>query len=161
MRDIRKDLEERLAAIDDEKLMAQARLVELSRVEENLRAVLSEERARYRQEQKELFDTDSGEEESPYAQFVLSALADGKVWTGADLKRLGIFKEQFAGQPALGRLLHVAAIDLKRRGLVRSLGFGKWQLVAEEAKGEEPEDGELDGASNGELDAPFESAAAE
>lgn len=155
MRDIRKDLEERLATIDAEKAVIQNRLVELSRVEANLRVVLAEEQARFRQEQKELFVVGK-EEESPYAEFVLSTLSNGEVWAGFELKGLAEINERFVGERALGRLLHVAAIDLKRRGLIRSLGHGKWQIVKEDA-----EPTESDGASNSTLDAPFESAAAE
>ena len=125
MRDIRKDLKERLAGMAGERCALDNR-------EQFLRLLLAQEEERWSGEPS-LFShlvkpEQPGEETSPIRAFLVEAMADGQTWSLQRLKEHAIAKGvQFEGKSP-GQSLHGALVAMKRSRLVNQVGKGKWRL---------------------------------
>ena len=133
MRDIRADIKERLESVATKRERLQQALVDLDDEERTLQTLLTAENARFHSREPSLFGPITGVESS-ITQFLLDAMSDGKAWSLERLKDLagdrGIFT---AANVSLGRVLHMALVGLKRRGIVEQVDDGVWKLVQNDA----------------------------
>ena len=132
MRDIRKDLEERIEETEAERAQFHRRIEALDQRIDMLRGMLESEKARW-PEQQVLPGLISGNGvrhrlSSPLSQFLVKALADGAPRSLTDLKRrakdMGV---DFSGKTP-GRALHFALVGMQQNQMVERLETGEWKL---------------------------------
>jgi hypothetical protein len=129
VRDIRADLQERLAATVKQRsdLIQQAQALEQR--ERLLRALLRDEEIAGARLHPSSASLAAGETSGGafLREFILGSLADGHSWSLDALKE----RAQAMGLPTLGtagRSLNITLVNLLRQGLVTRLQDGKWRL---------------------------------
>ena len=131
MRDIRKDLEERLEEIAVERGQLQRRLVALDDKESTVKTMLATEEARWASQQP-LPGMGDGigpdhRPRSPVVEFALKALGDGQERSLVQLKRLALEMGVDFGAKKPGRVLHFTLAALSRHGIVEKTANGGWK----------------------------------
>ncbi len=141
MRDIRPDLKERLEALAAEREELKFELALLDQKEIRIKALLSEEEARWEKVQPALFhnghapqpETDGDRVgHTPLARFLVRALSDDKPHDLKELVLLAIQESFDFGVKNSGRSIHFALVGLQQSGYVRRLPSGAWQWIGGE-----------------------------
>jgi len=133
MRDIRKDLEERLEAIAIEKKALESQVTCLSEAEDRLRTLLEDERLHWKERQPPLAGLEAVRQpksngRTPLGRFIMEMLGDGRVWERADLAKLAKNRGLIAADKSPGRVLHFSLVGMAQNGLVEKAGEGLWRL---------------------------------
>lgn len=132
MRDITKDLEERIEDVEKERAQLQRQISVLDQKAETLTTMLESERARW-PEQASLPGLVSGNGAgwlaSPFSRFLQHALSDGRPRKLHELKLLATNQGiDFKGKSS-GRTLHFALVGMQQNGLVERLKKTReWKL---------------------------------
>ena len=143
MRDIRKDLQDRLVEIEAERRRLQKRLDQLERREQLVRDLLTEEDTRWSVREPELglpYTTLQTQRravelsDSRLARFLLEILGDGQSWPREKLANRAIAASLLDQSKKPGRAVHGCLVGLKRRGLVEIVETGVWKLAKDDAK---------------------------
>ncbi len=130
MRDIRKDLSERLDELKTEREQLQRRLQVISEQENSVRQLLAEEGKRWG-DSKSL---------SPIAQallsrgtqlqkFLLTILSDGVDWPLESIAEQARLRGITPKNGSVGRIMHGSLIGLKKMGLVDMPETGVWRMA--------------------------------
>jgi len=132
MRDIRKDLEERLASITFERESLQSRLAHLAQAETMLRTLLEEEQLRWKSQQPPLAGLEIAQPKSraqtPLGRFILETMSDGREWRVPELATLAKNKGLIANGKSPRRVLHFSLVGMKHNGLVEMVASGVWKI---------------------------------
>ncbi len=145
MRDIRRDIKERLDVVEQERQRLKARLEEIDEEEQMLQGFLAAENARWHNQQPTLFTpspTGNGQVQlampSLVTHFLIKALNDGTPWSLERLKERAEKRGVLLGGQSPGRTLHGGLLGLKKRGVVEIVERGVWRLVNKDASTGEP-----------------------
>ncbi len=132
MRDIRKDLRERINSIRSQQEHLQFRIKELDRKAIMLENLLEQEELDWRARQPALLDltgTLTVRTRSELSRFILSTLSDGKPHSTGELVDLA----QSKGIPIRGksprRAIHFALVGMKQNDLVEMVKSRVWKLA--------------------------------
>ncbi|MBI2303284.1 MAG: hypothetical protein HYU86_00860 [Chloroflexi bacterium] len=137
MRDIRRDIQERLEDVEAEKAQLQRRLSNLADNEAILRKLLEQEELRWKAQQPALAGLDvvpKAQGRSPLGRFILDTLGDGSEWTLEQLVTAAIAKGMFFNGKSPKRAIHFSLVGMKQNGLVRWVRSGVWKLESNEMK---------------------------
>jgi len=135
MRDIRPDLEERLAALGARRQAAERQLAEIDQQEAALRALLTEEIARWERVQPSLSFAErrtdgvlreSNKGSTPLAQFLVTVLGDHKAHPLGELVDLAAKAQLDFGAKNPGRSIHFALTGMAKNGWVKRTPEGTW-----------------------------------
>jgi len=142
MRDIRKDLKERLEAIADEKRAAQNRLANLDKAETMLQVLLEEEQLRWKSQQPRLVGLETVARpktngRTPLGRFIREIMSDGREWQTAELAKLAKNRGLIAEGKSPLRVLHFSLVGMKQNGLVEKVGLTSWRLPRHSENGGE------------------------
>jgi hypothetical protein len=128
MRDIRRDLVERLASIENEEARLQSQLKNLSTMKEGLKALLQHEDTRFA---PPLF-SEKREEEEPerttLTSIIVNALRHKTQMTLEEIKQITENAGYDFGEKKPGRSIHFALVGLQNLGVTEGLGNGVWRL---------------------------------
>jgi hypothetical protein len=132
MRDIRKDLEERLKSIASDRASLQAKVDQLLQAEQGVKALLRQEDERFAKLSPPLFpmDKEAGSGNAGgVRQVIVTALRQKKRPLDKDELKLLVKEMDFSfGEKSPGRVIHFALIGLKESGVVDHLKDGRWEL---------------------------------
>ena len=133
MRDITKDIEERIAEVEAEQGRLQRRIDALAEKGDKLRGVLEYELMRSPpQTSIPGLEAQNGHRlSSPISRFVMKALRDGTARSLNELKRRAKDDGIDFGGKNPGRVLHFALVGMRQTKMVRRLETGEWQLAVE------------------------------
>jgi hypothetical protein len=140
MKDIRQDLKERLADIEQERARLQARLAELTHIESGLKSLLEDEDKRWKPtpEMLPLFPRPqvdgNGKYTSPLSRSIVDSLKFGPR-SLKELKETARLDGIDFGDKNAGRSIHFALVGMAQNNLVERLENGKWRLAHENEKG--------------------------
>jgi hypothetical protein len=138
MRDIRKDLIERLGNIDREEADLQSRLKSLATMREGIKALIQADAERFAPQP--LFATEDEATIRPaLTATVINAL---RMKPEASLDEIREIVERTGydfGDRKPGRSVHFALVGLKNSGIVENLGNSRWRILPEERNGHEEE----------------------
>jgi len=132
MRDIRKDLRERIEDIRSHQEVLQLRIKRLEEQAAMLENLLKQEEADWQVRQPALFDLGKGSSarvRSELSRFLLAALNDGKPHGIVELVDLA----QSKGIPIKGKsprkAIHFALVGMKQNKIVEMLESGVWKIA--------------------------------
>ena len=129
MRDITKDLEERIDETKKEHARLLRQILALQQNEKMLTAMLESERARW-PEQAALpgMVGSNGASRSPsaFSRFLQHALSDGRPRSLDELKLLAQGQGIDFGSKTPGRVLHYALVGMQQNRMVKRLESGEW-----------------------------------
>lgn len=140
MRDIRKDLQERLLEIGSEKEQLQRRLSNLVENETVLQSLLEQEEIRWKSQQPPLVGLEGLETatkakgRSPLGRFILETLSDGREWTLDELVALARTKGMIANGKSPKRAIHFSLAGMKQHNFVQMVRSGVWRIVTQETE---------------------------
>jgi hypothetical protein len=141
MRDIRKDLEERLIGITSERESLQNRLAHLAKAETMLRTLLEEEELRWRSQQRPLPGLEIAQPRSGartlLGRFILDTMSDGGEWRVPELATLAKNKGLIANGKSPKRVLHFSLVGMRNNGLVEMVTSGVWKISQRSESGED------------------------
>lgn len=131
MRDIRKDLEERLNSIAQERSTLQTKIDQLTQAEQGVKALLRQEDERFAKLSPPLFSQESSNGasgETPVKQFILDTLRQKN--RPLDKEELREFAKNALdfGEKAPGRVIHFGLVGLHTSGLIDLRKDGRWEL---------------------------------
>jgi hypothetical protein len=139
IRDIRGDLKARLELVGDRRQKAkeryEAELKEIKRDEEMLEALLASE--------EQLMAASGVPIERSWAanaleNGILDLLSDEQSWDHQDVKSALQERGHIKGDPGhFGQMLHGVLLSMSRRGLLDSLGVGRWKITKYGLTGEQ------------------------
>lgn len=138
MRDIRRDLVERLDALSRQREELTRRLDELVNERSALQALLDAENRRF----GDVSDANADEQTAAQfnmgiQEFTLGCLRLGGTWNVAGLKKRAQDQKLDFGDGLIGRRIQGALMGLAQQGLVESIGGGNWRIRKEEALSED------------------------
>lgn len=132
MRDIRKDLEERLNSIVQERSALQTKIEQLTQAEQGVKALLRQEDERFAQLSPPLFpqkeSSNGASGETPVKEFILKTLRQKNRPLGKDELREFAKTALDFGEKAPGRVLHFGLVGLHTSGLIDLRKDGRWEL---------------------------------
>lgn len=133
MRDIRRDLRERLAEIVSERESLAGRLKHLDDLEATLKTLFQQEELRWKAQQPPLTGLEGVIEpkaagQSPLGRFLLETLSNGKEWHLVDLVTLANNRGLIAEGKSPRRVIHFSLVGLKQNGIVEMVTSGVWRL---------------------------------
>jgi hypothetical protein len=129
MRDIRRDLHERLSDVEKEETSLLDRLKSLSSVKEGLKALIMQENERFA---PPLFSVQPQEEErTALTTIIINALRHKPKATLEEIKQITENSGYDFGDKKPGRSIHFALVGLQNLGLAEGLGDGVWRLKDE------------------------------
>lgn len=144
MRDIRRDLIDRLEEISNRRKQLVEELQILDEREAINRAFLAEEERRWRASESHVLS--QSKEKRPRARllpltpvrtFILEMLADGSPWTIGRLKAAAAGRMLFRAGQKPGWVLQGALMGLKKDGAIEAVEQGVWKLVSKDASTDE------------------------
>lgn len=131
MRDITKDLEERIEEAKKERARLQRQISELDKKAETLTATLESERTLW-PEQPALpgmvGSNGASQSSSTFSRFIQQALSDGRPRSLDELKLLAQSQGIDFGGKAPGRVLHYALVAMQQNKIVERTPSGEWQI---------------------------------
>ncbi|MGD0855325.1 MAG: hypothetical protein ABSA18_05920 [Dehalococcoidia bacterium] len=135
MKDLKRDLEDRLGSVTDERKQLQIRLAKLTELEQALALLIREEGLRTDTEQLSLMPvrTVKGQKvmgHTVLSQFIAKALGDGKPRSRKELERLAKTDHINFKDKSPGRVIHFALVGLQRNNYAKMVEPGVWQLTA-------------------------------
>ncbi|MGD0115717.1 MAG: hypothetical protein ABSC13_06920 [Dehalococcoidia bacterium] len=141
MRDIRKDLKERLESIAVQKRAAENQLARLKETEDMYQALLEDEQLRWKAQQPPLAGLETMRQpksngRTPLGRFIMEMLGDGRVWERADLAKLASNRGLIGTDKSPGRVLHFSLVGMAQNGLVEKVGDSSWRLPRLENTGD-------------------------
>ncbi len=147
MRDIRRDLMDRLEEISNRRKQLVEELEILNEREAINRAFLSEEERRWRASEPSL---PSRPKESrlriklvtgtPVRNFILEMLGDGSPWSIERLKAAAEERALFKPEQKPGWALQGALMSLKKGQIIETVEYGVWKLVKKDAPSAETDE---------------------
>ncbi|NQV48701.1 MAG: hypothetical protein HQ504_13100 [Rhodospirillaceae bacterium] len=127
MRDIRKDLLDRLNGIEAELSTLLNRTSELEQEKALTRQILDIENVRW-QKQPTGGQAEVPQKEGPVlSEYISRLLANGHVWTLNAIREKALSDGYLGDSFYPGRSVHALLVNLKKRGLAKQLGEGKWK----------------------------------
>lgn len=130
MKDIRKDLAERLSAISEERARCKAELEKLTRKEELLNLLIAEEDARWQKQRPRMPQRKKAEaKQAPIASFIMNTLADGGIRRTDELVALAQANNLLVDSKSPKKSMHIALVALKRRGIVEMPESSCWRAA--------------------------------
>lgn len=145
MRDITKDLIERLDSIESERLKLNRRIAELEKDEVVVKSMLEREQGRSGRMQPDLFESRTmpdeeanGKYATPLARAVIGALLRVDSAPLAELKKYVERQGIEFGDKSPGRAIHILLMGMRQNGLAERTAEGEWRLIEskEQRKGE-------------------------
>ena len=132
MRDIRKDLRERIQAIESQRAHLQFRLSELEKKRSTLENFLAQEELEWKARQPTLLGFGDTSREvrlkSEMSKFLLDVLKDGNPHNTSELKELVLNKGiPFKGKSPL-RAIHFTLVGMKNNNLVEMVESRIWKI---------------------------------
>jgi hypothetical protein len=139
IRDIREDLKARLGLIPTRRQEAKVRydgeLAEIKREEEALEALLASEERLMAASQIPSERSWAG---NALENAILDLLSDELSWDHPDVKSALQARGHVKGDPGhFGQMLHGVLLSMSRRGLLDSLGVGRWKITKYGLTGEQ------------------------
>jgi len=133
MRDIRRDLKERLESIAQQRSELQGTIDQLIQAENGVKALLREEERRFAASSPPAFtaimESDSGNGYGAIKQFLLAAFNEkNRPLDKEELKEMAKHTLDFENKSP-GRVLHFALVGMQSSGLVHRLKDGRWELT--------------------------------
>jgi hypothetical protein len=130
MRDIRRDLEERLEAVSLERKRLEGQFHALEEKERVLKLLLEEEEARFSQISLPMeMPALPLKQYGPTRAFVLEMLGNGKAWTLAGLTDEALKRGLLADAKHPLRSLHFTLLGMRNNHLVEMPTSGHWKLA--------------------------------
>jgi hypothetical protein len=122
MRDIRKDLHERLNAILAEQDVHRQKVAELESQKNMLTTLLEQEQHRWGAE------ISTVRKSQDLTEIIRDIMSDGGEWHGGTVADVLLKRGYDVGDGKPGRIIHFTLLGMAKRDLVESVGNGKWKL---------------------------------
>ena len=126
MRDIRKDLQDRLDAVASKQEKLQKQVADLEVQKKLLLTLLREEQRRWGDDNVGL--ESNGHKSRGLSEIIRDIMSDGEPWYGATIAAAAEKRGYHFGNSKQGRVTHFTLIGMARKGIVQSVGTGKWKL---------------------------------